>query len=484
MTRSAATCYPGPVRRVLLLSPVFLVGCPPAAGVCPEPLAGLVAAERLEGHLAALADIADAHGGTRAAGTPGYTASADYVAKALAEAGMRVTRQPFTFPAYELLSTPTFARVEPDPAAFAHEEDFRVAPFSGDGDVAGPVMAIDLALGAGNESTSGCEADDFAGFFPNSVALIQRGTCPHGQKITNAVEAGAAAVILFNQGDTEARSALYGPRVPAGTSIPVVAVAYDLGVALSEQVGEGLVVRVSVEGQEVSRPSENVLGELPHARDHSQVIMFGGHLDSVPAGPGINDNGSGVAAVLEVITQMRGCAPTHQIRAAFWGAEELGLLGSTYYVEALSQAERDEIAMYLNLDMVASPNPAMLIYDGDGSAFEVVGPPGSAEIEAAFTEHFAAQDVPTAETAFDGRSDYWAFIRREIPAGGLFTGAEDIKTAGAVAVFGGEADVAYDPCYHQACDDRDNYDPETLLRSARALASVVERFASTDELPR
>ena len=482
MTGSAAPCYPGSVRRALLFSSVLLVGCPPAAGVCPEPLAGLVAAERLEGHLEALADIADAHGGTRAAGTPGYTASVEYVVAALAEAGLRVTRQPFEFPAHELLAPPTFAQVEPEPAVYVHEQDFRVAPFSGDGDVAGPVMAVDLALGAGNKSTSGCEPEDFAGFFPNSVALIQRGTCPHAQKITNAAAAGAAAVILFNQGDTEVRRALYGPRVPAGTSIPVVAVSYDLGVALSEQAG--LVVRIGVEGQEVSRPSENVLAELPHAPHNAQVIMFGGHLDSVPAGPGINDNGSGVAAVLEVITRMRGCAPVHQVRAAFWGAEELGLLGSTYYVEALSEAERGEIAMYLNLDMVASPNPAMLIYDGDGSAFEVEGPPGSGEIEAAFAEHFAAQDVPTAETAFDGRSDYWAFIRREIPASGLFTGAKDLKTADATELFGGEVGVAYDACYHQACDDRDNYDPETLLRSARALAGVVERFAAADELPR
>ena len=107
MTGSAAPCYPGSVRRALLFSSVLLVGCPPAAGVCPEPLAGLAAAERLEGHLEALADIADAHGGTRAAGTPGYTASVEYVVAALAEAGLRVTRQPFEFPAHELLATQT-----------------------------------------------------------------------------------------------------------------------------------------------------------------------------------------------------------------------------------------------------------------------------------------------------------------------------------------------------------------------------------------
>lgn len=475
-----APWYVERVRTIAVVLSAVLFGCGgQQGGVCPAPLSGQVELAALEAHLLALADIGDAHGGTRAAATPGHEASADYVAERLAAAGLAVHRQEFQFADYELLAPAEFEQVEPEPASYGFGEDFRVAAFSGDGAVQGPVVAIDLALGPGNKSTSGCEPEDFAGFFPGSIALIQRGTCYHVDKVAQAVRAGASAVVFFNQGDTEARSGLYTPRLDEDTTIPVVGVSHALGVALSERAPEGLVLRIAVEGQEVTRTTENVIAETPPTGSGA-VIMLGAHLDSVVTGPGINDDGSGSAAVLEVLAGMARCEPRHQIRAAFWGAEELGLIGSTHYVGSLGDAERAAIAMYVNLDMIASPNPVRLIYDGDGSAFGREGPAGSGDIEAAFAEYFAGEGLPTAETAFDGRSDYWAFIQSGIPAGGLFTGAEGAKSTAEVGVFGGEANLAYDPCYHAACDDRDNYDPAVFLENARASAHVIELYAGKD----
>jgi Zn-dependent M28 family amino/carboxypeptidase len=190
--------------------------------------------------------------------------------------------------------------------------------------------------------------------------------------------------------------------------------------------------------------------------------MAGAHLDSVPAGPGIHDNGSGSAALLELALQIAdlGVEPRNKIRFAWWGAEEAGLVGSQVYVDSLTKSEAKDIELYLNFDMIGSPNYARFVYDGDGSAFGIKGPTGSGAIEGVFEDFFASQGLASEPTAFDGRSDYDAFITAGIPAGGLFTGAEDNKTADQVALYGGVATfdgeaVAYDPCYHQPCDSLD-----------------------------
>lgn len=471
------------VRSPRLASPLAaLLACGDVEpGRCPGPLDASITLAALEAHLAALADIGEQHGQTRAIGTAGFAASAELVAARLAAAGLVVTRQPFTILDFELTDAPRFAQLGPDPREYVLDQDYRVARFSGSGDVAAQVVAVDLSLGPANDSTSGCEPDDFAEFVAGSVALIQRGGCYHDDKLANAAAAGAAAVVLFNQGDTPERSVLYTPRLsPGRATIPVVGVAYDLGVALDAAIAGGLELHLSIQGRAIERTTENILAETSGPASEP-VIMVGAHLDSVPAGPGINDNGSGTAAVLELGLQLARCDLPRRVRLALWGAEELGLLGSEHYLATLDDADRDRIALYLNLDMIASPNPARLIYDGDGSAFGEPGPAGSAELEAAFAGWFAARGLATGETAFDGRSDYGPFIARGIPAGGLFTGAEGRKSADEVAAFGGEAEIAYDPCYHAACDDRDNYDPTALLDNTRAVAHVVETFASRVE---
>ncbi len=205
--------------------------------------------------------------------------------------------------------------------------------------------------------------------------------------------------------------------------------------------------------------------------------MVGAHLDSVPAGPGINDNGSGSAVLLEVAEQMRRINPRNKVRFAWWGAEESNLLGSNYYVANLAPDQLSRIALYLNFDMVGSPNYVRFIYDGDGSAFGLAGPPGSEAIEAFFEDFYADRGLASEPTEISFRSDYAAFFNAEVPFGGLFTGAEGIKTEEQALVYGGMAGEQYDPCYHEVCDTFDNVSLEVLDLNADATAAAVLAYA-------
>jgi aminopeptidase S len=221
----------------------------------------------------------------------------------------------------------------------------------------------------------------------------------------------------------------------------------------------------------------NVIADRPGG-DPNQILMTGAHLDSVTAGPGINDNGSGSASVLAVAQAVAstGFSPSKHLRFAWWGAEELGLRGSQFYVNNLPTAERAKIKGYLNFDMVGSPNPGYFAYDGDGSSGSG-GPAGSAEIEQTLRAYFATIGVTVQDTAFDGRSDYGPFIRAGIPAGGLFTGAEGRKTSQQARLWGGQAGVAFDRCYHSSCDTASNIDDTALDRNADAIAHAVWTLA-------
>jgi aminopeptidase Y len=240
----------------------------------------------------------------------------------------------------------------------------------------------------------------------------------------------------------------------------------------------GAVVRLKVDSNLVLGTDHNVVAET-RGGDRDNVVMVGAHLDSVPEGPGINDNGSGTAAILETALQMSRYPVRNKVRFAFWAAEEIGLLGSDQYVAALSEAQRDRIRLYLNFDMVASPNYAFKLYDGDDSdaTGSPAGPPGSAQIEDRLEKFFDSRGLAHVGTDFDGRSDYGPFILVGIPSGGIFTGAEGIKTPAEAALFGGTAGVAYDACYHIACDTIANIDRTALDVNADAIADSTARYA-------
>ncbi|HEX6328414.1 MAG TPA: M28 family metallopeptidase [Jiangellaceae bacterium] len=414
--------------------------------------------------------------GTRAAGTEGYQDSVDYVVGLLEEAGYDVTLDEFefqfVFPALLQQLTPVSAEYET--GAFTG---------TGAGDVTGNVIPVDLALDPPRDSTSGCEAADFTGLDfsgPADIALIQRGACNFSVKAINAEAAGAEAVIIFNQGNDPTREGLIvgtlgGINV---VGIPVVGASFADGVALSQP---GSTARVRVIESE-TRTDVNVIAELPGVNDDN-VVMAGAHLDSVGAGPGINDNGSGSAAILETALQMAKQTPQNTIRFAWWGAEEHGLIGSTAYVNELSPDELDRIALYMNYDMVASPNYIFMVYDADQSTFDapVPVPPGSEAIEDVYETYYTWVGEPYEDAEFSGRSDYQAFILNGVPAAGLFTGAEVVKTPEQEAIWGGTAGAQFDPCYHQACDTIDNLDHHALEVNSDLIAFAMLTFAYSTE---
>jgi Zn-dependent M28 family amino/carboxypeptidase len=228
-----------------------------------------------------------------------------------------------------------------------------------------------------------------------------------------------------------------------------------------------------------TRTTYNTIADAPDGGRTDRTVVVGSHLDSVAAGPGINDDGSGSAQDLEIALRYEKAVknPTNHLRFLFFGAEEEGLLGSAHYVDSLDQAARDDIMAMVDLDMMASPNYARFVYDGNGSDFPGnEGPTGSDVIEALFTNYWAGRGLVSETTPFDGRSDYVAFTDIGIPAGGIFAGAEIEKTPEQVQKYGGEAGVAFDKCYHQACDTLANLNLEALDQFSDASAYVTGKL--------
>jgi Zn-dependent M28 family amino/carboxypeptidase len=428
--------------------------------------------------------IANNNGGTRASGTAGYDASAAYVAQRLTAAGYKVSTQEFEFPFFQELGPSALAQVSP----VAGPIESATLEYSGTGDVTGTVVAAGgIVIPATPEpsSASGCLPDDFAPASATEpqVALIQRGTCDFAVKVANAVAAGYDAAVIFNEGNPGRTELLEGVTLGGPVAVPVVGVSYASGVALYEAALAGPVtVSVGTDTLSETRTTVNVLADSPEG-DPGRVVVVGAHLDSVLEGPGINDNGSGSATILETAIQLgkENKKQQQQLRFAFWGAEENGLLGSEYYVASLSDEELGTIYANLNFDMLGSPNYVRFVYDGDGSDDPdgLAGPPGSAQIEELFTDYFSDRDLATEATAFDGRSDYGPFIAAGIPAGGLFSGAEGVKTPEQAAEYGGTAGAPYDPCYHQACDTITNLSTAALNELGDAVAHAVGTMART-----
>ncbi len=417
-------------------------------------------------HLVALQAIADENNGIRTSGTPGYDSSADYVAATMETAGYVVSRQEFTYQTFIELSPTILEQVAPPPGGPIEN---RIMAYSGSGDVTAPV-----SIPAGIE---GCGAADFAGFPTGNIALIRRGTCTFALKATNAYNAGAVGVVIYNH----IAGTLNGTLSSTFTlDIGVTAVTNEVGVQLGAT--DGLVLRLKTDTFRGMASTENVFAETPGGNPDN-VVMVGAHLDSVSAGPGINDNGSGSAALLEVAEAMAGVPVRNKVRFAWWGAEESGLVGSTYYVNNLSDEEREKIALYLNFDMIGSPNHVFFIYDGDDSdqVGAGPGPDGSAAIEKLFETYYSKLGHDYKGTDFSGRSDYGRFIAVGIPSGGLFTGAEGIKTAEEAAIWGGTAGVAYDPCYHQACDTYSNVNLEAFDVNVDAVAFATFTYAHSTQ---
>jgi Zn-dependent M28 family amino/carboxypeptidase len=411
-------------------------------------------------HVEALAEIALSHGNNRAAGTPGYDQSIDYVAEQLRGAGYAVRFEDFAFPFFEERSPPM---LDSGPVGMVYSGgDLRTLANSGSGDVTAVLQPVDLGLEADPlpVSTSGCEREDFTGFVPGRIALVRRGTCPFQAKAENAQAAGAAALIIMNQG-TDGQSGSFSGRLGSPATIPVLGVTTEVGTHLDAAARENAVleVRLRIDAETGERTTRNVIAE--RGLTEGPFLVVGAHLDSVSAGPGMNDNASGSAAVLESALRLaQGPEAGMPVRFAFWGAEERGLLGSRHHVEALGDNERGRIALYFNLDMVGSPNFGRFLHLTQETSPEVAD-----RMVRALREWFALRDLPIEERARRARgfgSDDASFAAKGIPTIGLFTGAGESKSEAHAERFGGTAGRPFDPCYHQRCDTAQNVDRAVL----------------------
>ena len=342
------------------------------------------------------------------------------------------------------------------------------------GNVTAPVVPV---------NTEGCSTSDFPASVAGNIALIQRGTCSFSIKVGNAGAAGAVGAIIYNNVDGDVAGTLGTPQPVEGSYVPVAGLSKARGDALLAATQAGTVTaELNAYGLSEDRVTYNVIAQSKGG-DKNSVVMAGSHTDSVTAGPGINDNGSGSVALLEIAQQLAKSKSKldNALRFGWWSAEEYGLLGAEYYVSQLSLEERNKIRIYLNFDMIASPNYVYAIYDGDGSAFNVSGPAGSAQAEQLFEKYFESQGLAHVPSDFDGRSDYGPFLDAGIACGGLFTGAEVNKTEEEARLFGGQAGVAYDSNYHQAGDDFSNLNAEAFVTNAKAIAHSLATYAGSVE---
>jgi Zn-dependent M28 family amino/carboxypeptidase len=470
---------PGTVSAVLAVVALTapLIGCSdrgvnsqqasggPAAAEFANAIHNKVTTDAMMGHLTKLQDIANANNGTRAVGTPGYEASVDYVVNTLRNSGFDVQTPEFSA---RVSHTDTPAVTVGGKTVEARALDFSIGtPPDG---VSGP-----LVPGGDNP---GCQASDFDGLpVQGAVLLVDRGTCPFAQKEEAAARHGAVAMIVADNVDEQQMGGTLGANTDV--KIPVVGVTRSIGVQLRMRPGP---TTIKLNASVQSFKARNVIAQTKTGSP-TDVVMAGAHLDSVPEGPGIDDNGSGVAAVLETAVQLGNSPSVHNaVRFGFWGAEELGLIGSRNYVESLDLDGLKGIALYLNFDMLASPNPGYFTYDGDQSLpadarGQPVVPEGSAGIERTLAAYLKSAGKPPQDTSFDGRSDYDGFTLAGIPAGGLFSGAEAKKSAEQAKLWGGTAGEPFDPNYHQKTDTLDHIDRTSLGINGGGVAYAVALYA-------
>ncbi|KAK5788080.1 hypothetical protein VI817_009038 [Penicillium citrinum] len=324
----------------------------------------------------------------------------------------------------------------------------------------------------------GCTASDYPSSVSGRIALVKRGECTFAEKSILAAAADAAAVIVYNNAEGSLSGTLGGVSSEDTPYSAIAGISQTDGEKILSASADGVVTLfLEIESRIENRTTFNVIAETKHG-DHNNVVSLGGHTDSVEAGPGINDDGSGIISNLVVAKALTRFSVKNAVRFFFWTAEEFGLLGSEFYTSNLSDEELARIRLYLNFDMIASPNYALMIYDGDGDAFNQTGPAGSAQIEALFENYYKSKKLPYIPTAFDGRSDYDGFISRGIPAGGIFTGAEGVKTAKEAKLFGGHANVSYDENYHAVGDTFANLNHEAFLINSKATAFAVATYAT------
>lgn len=402
-----------------------------------------------------LDNIATANGGNRAFGLPGYDASRDYVMSRISKSP-RYKSWTQDFPAlYNEVESISFRVDDEDIYVFGLTYSPSTSP-----------EGVTLPLVLGPEGSAACDVAGYADLdVEGKIVLVERGTCPEGGtlagKIRPAVAAGASNVIIYNN---------VAPMVTGGTLSAPDEVGYRSSGFINQDDGQRLRARLEA-GEELiayfqqtqtveTRITQNVITESKGG-DPRNVIMLGAHLDSVKAGAGINDDGSGSSLLLEIFDGLQSLGFRNKIRLAWWGAEENGLVGSRYYTANINNTrEADNLLAYLNFDMVSRGYWG--VFDGDGSTHGLAGAPGSDAIEKLFVDYLESQGKTVRPAVFTGGSDYASFMTTlNKPVGGLHTGTG----------------VTEDDCYHQACDVFGNFNEEQITVNAKAAAHVLATLA-------
>ncbi|KAK0614959.1 aminopeptidase Y [Bombardia bombarda] len=406
--------------------------------------------EGLWANLVALNDIASANGGNRAFGLPGYAASVDYVFD-------RISKVPGPFKAWKQDLPALFNQVEAIELTVA---DGSIYVYGLSYSPSTSAEGITAELVAGPEGVAGCDQSSYDGLdVAGKIVLVQRWRCPTGGTLAGrmlpAARAGAVGVLIYNDITTNVTAGTLS--APNPEYVPSGFINMVDGLRLKERLAAGEKLETHFQQTQIieTRITQNVMVETVEG-DPDNVIMLGAHLDSVQAGPGINDDGSGSSLLLELFLAFSKYRTRNKVRFAWWAAEENGLLGSRYYCSNLEATEADKLLAYLNFDMVSKGYFG--VGDTDGSSYGSVAPPGSEVIERLFVEHFESQGITVMPAIITNGSDYasfWQVLNK--PFGYLHTGTG----------------VAQDPCYHQACDTIDNPDPEMLTINAKAAAHLL-----------
>ncbi|MFD2467769.1 M28 family peptidase [Amycolatopsis silviterrae] len=430
-------------------------------------LASRVTGDAVYAHLVGLQRIADANGGTRGYDQPGFAESVRYVSARLRSAGYQVGYQTVPYTDFVVDNeTLQAGGLGPIRALMT-----RFTPST-------PPGGLDARLVPLPAGRTGCAAADYEGLgVPGSVVLLARSSCTLQVQQHLATAAGASAVLTYRRTPSPENIYRFIAFDPPDFTVPTASVSEEDGVRLT-QLATGAKVHLDLQARNVPSTTVNVIAETAGG-DPGHVVLTGGHLDSVTEGPGINDNASAAGTVLQTALSLaaRQRDVMNKVRFVFWGAEELGDIGSGYYAAALSPEERGRFTAVLNAELIASPNAVRFVWDtGSGKGHAIT------EL---FTRWFTQHGLPYATEPFDAvGSDHLPFHDLGIPVGGLDSGVLGVKTPAQAAEYGGQAGQLFDRCYHQPCDRAEGINRTALAENAPAMAWVLGSLASDASLGR
>eukprot|EP00038_Savillea_parva_P009686 m.185182 g.185182 ORF g.185182 m.185182 type:complete len:552 (-) comp16368_c0_seq1:167-1822(-) len=446
-----------------------------------------VTTEAIMAHLDQFQTIAKTQGNGSRSITTGYEASAEYVEDALNTSNyFRLSRQYFPALVWEQ-NDPAMVIFYPQGLTGPPVDVPTTTPHGPAGDAEATTLRY-------SGTTNGVSVDSEVVFIPGGLcrpeefapaagkfALVYSNFSSSCDYYRTAVAAQAANVTALLVARNEPGMPLPSARVrdsdwtPNSTliHIPCLGLSYTMGALLLAQ--PATVVSIGVDAEQEVVDTFNVIAEVGGTSRAAETVVVGAHLDSVPQGPGINDNGSGSASVLEMALQFQrlGLKPMRTTRFVWYGAEEVGLLGSRHYVRSLDDHELGNTTAMLNFDMLGSPNYVRIVYDGNGCPEESRA--SCVILQGLFTTFFTQNNLPYDVSPFSttGGSDYFPFVRAGVPAASIATGAGGIKSDTQRQNYGGLSKTAYDPCYHMACDTTENINFRALAEMSQAAAYAV-----------